>query len=208
MSEVRATKAAQIKVKCVNALSKRLENNSFDDIMLRELCDDVGISKVTFFKYFSCKEELLRYQYRIWCYQLCIDLDKNGATGSKGVHFIFNKLKKDLDKLPSFFLAYISYRVKMDRLPAPFPIRKEEKIMLFPEIEGKNIEYKSLDQLIEGCVIDAIFHKEINHPESKEISELLITMIYGIITRRGTSRRSISTVGIKNAVDSIIQFYK
>ncbi len=76
MSKVRANNAAKIKVKCVNALFKRLHSSSFDDVMVREICSDVGISKVTFFKYFSCKEELLRYQYRIWCFHICIDLAK------------------------------------------------------------------------------------------------------------------------------------
>ena len=96
----------------------------------------------------------------------------------------------------------------MSHLPSPFPIKAEEKFILFPELRENNIEYKSLEQLIESCVLDAIFSNEINHPNPSEITELLLTMIYGMITRRGTSNKSMSMMSIKNAVESIIQNYK
>ncbi len=96
----------------------------------------------------------------------------------------------------------------MSRLPAPFPIKAEEKDLLFPGLKDSNIEYKSLEQLVESCVLDAIFSKQINHHNPSEITELLITMIYGMITRRGTTNQSMSGLSIKNAVESIIQYYK
>ena len=63
MSSLREQKAAALRVRLASELEKRLGNQRFDKVKVIDLGKAVGTSKVTFFKYFETKEELLRYLY-------------------------------------------------------------------------------------------------------------------------------------------------
>ena len=52
-------KAARLKVQVLDHTLKLIEKKSFDDLYVDDLCAKVKISKVTLFKYFPQKEDIL-----------------------------------------------------------------------------------------------------------------------------------------------------
>ncbi|MDH5475586.1 MAG: TetR/AcrR family transcriptional regulator, partial [Cyclobacteriaceae bacterium] len=67
MSKIRNIKAARIKTKILEETKSLIGKGSFKDLYVAELCERVKISKVTLFKYFPQKEDILLYYQRIWC---------------------------------------------------------------------------------------------------------------------------------------------
>ena len=56
---LRKEKAARLKVQVLDHTLKLIGKKSFDDLYIDDLCAKVKISKVTLFKYFPQKEDIL-----------------------------------------------------------------------------------------------------------------------------------------------------
>ena len=63
---LRERKSARIKLALLDAALERMLKRPFAEITVKELCEAVEISEVTFFNYFHAKNELLRYYLRLW----------------------------------------------------------------------------------------------------------------------------------------------
>ncbi|MDH5397730.1 MAG: TetR/AcrR family transcriptional regulator [Cyclobacteriaceae bacterium] len=186
-----------------------LETRRFEEVKVMEICKEAAISKVTFFKYFVCKEELLRYSFRVWCFLLTIELKKNPIRGLEGVYFIFDRVSTDLQKRPSFFYALIAYQMNDERLQSPFPINKEERKNFISEKDYTEIpEIQSLQQMIENFVLEAVFDKELNYSNPAEICETLLILLYGNIVRMGMTKQFTPKFKSKQIVDRVLKTYK
>lgn len=87
---LREKKKAQLKINLIETLIEELEHNTFDEIKVKTLCSKVGISEVTFFKYFEKKEELLQYYMQVWNYKREITFESNcRQEGIEGIRQIF-----------------------------------------------------------------------------------------------------------------------
>lgn len=87
---LREKKKAQLKINLIETLIEELEHNTFDEIKVKTLCSKVGISEVTFFKYFEKKEELLQYYMQVWNYKRELILETSGRKeGVEGIRQIF-----------------------------------------------------------------------------------------------------------------------
>ena len=63
---LRQRKYAKTKIALAKAAKERMRHNRLDDISVRELCDTIPISEVTFYNYFPQKSDLLLYIMRLW----------------------------------------------------------------------------------------------------------------------------------------------
>src|SRR5687768_434399 len=159
---LRKEKAARLKVQVLEHTLKLVGKKAFDDIYVEDICEKVKISKVTFFKYFPQKEDVLLYHFRIWCLGRSVDLKLKPREGMQGVYFLLDKLSEECDTHPGLMLSLIGYLADFKRPPKPFPVKSEEKKLFFPEAEDiSNIEILSLDQMLEKFTLEAIFKKEI-----------------------------------------------
>jgi len=61
----RATHAAEIRYKAVSYILEVCRHKDFEQVFVTEICQHIGISKVTFFKYFDRKEDLLMLVYSL-----------------------------------------------------------------------------------------------------------------------------------------------
>ena len=157
MSSLRREKSARLKYLLGNAIGQRLLSENFDAIKVTDLCEEVEISKVTFFKYFNSKEELLRYYFRVWCLQIGVDLHSKPKKGIEGIHFIFEEVHKSLHSRPTFITGLISYMVRDDRIRAPYTLSRLERNLFFPEVEEiEKIELLSLEQFLDNFVLEAV----------------------------------------------------
>src|SRR5690606_38061519 len=131
---LRTEKAARIKIQVLDQTIKMIGKKSFDDLYIDELCKKVKISKVTLFKYFPQKEDILLYYFRVWCLARSVELLTKPKEGLQGIYYLFDKLSQSYENNPGLLLALVGYLTDMNRSPKPFPIKPDEKKLLFPQV--------------------------------------------------------------------------
>jgi AcrR family transcriptional regulator len=180
---LRKEKAARLKLSVLDSTLKLIGKKPFDGLHVDEICSKVKISKVTLFKYFPQKEDILLYFFRIWCLKRALELHDKPKEGLAGVTFLFDKLSEDAETHPGIILSLFAYLADLKRTPRPFPVKAEEKKLLFPdENEILSIEIQSVDQMFEKFSLEAIFKKEITRSTStRDITQLFISIFYGSV---------------------------
>lgn len=178
---LRKEKAARLKVQVLEQTLKLIGKKSFDDLYVDDICAKVKISKVTLFKYFPQKEDILLYYFRTWLLARMVDLSQKSREGIAGIHFLFDKLGEEFEERPGLLLSLVGYLSDYNRSPKPFPIKAEEKKLLFPEVVNiASIELLSLDQMLEKFSLEAIFKKEITRStNTRDITNLLLSAFLG-----------------------------
>ncbi len=180
---LRKEKAARLKLAVLDSTLKLIGKKPFDDLHVDEICAKVKISKVTLFKYFPQKEDILLYYFRIWCLKRAVELKDKPREGLSGITFLFDKLSEDAETHPGIILSLFAYLADLKRTPRPFPVKAEEKKLIFSdEPEILSIEIQSVDQMFEKFSLEAIFKKEITkNTSTRDISHLFISIFYGSV---------------------------
>lgn len=179
----RELKAAKIKLDVLIGATQLVGQKPFRDLHVEEICGKAGISKVTLFKYFPQKDDVLLYYFRIWCLDRAIDLYHNPKEGLGGIRFILEKFAESYEKNPGLVLGLLSYYTSLQRPPAPFPLKMTERKMLYPnEQDIEQIELFSLPQMLEKFLLEAIFKKEITGmSDTKDLTNVFLSLIFGSI---------------------------
>jgi AcrR family transcriptional regulator len=180
---LRKEKAARLKLSVLDHTIRLIGKKSFDDLYVDEICEKVKISKVTLFKYFPQKEDILLYYFRVWCLKRAVELHDKPKEGLAGITFLFDKLSEDCELHPGIILSLFGYLADLRRPPKPFPLKPEEKKLLFHDHKDiQMIEILSLDQMIEKFCLEAIFRKEITKSSNtRDLTNLLTSMFYGSV---------------------------
>jgi len=180
---LRKEKAARLKLAILDGTLKLIGKKSFDDLLVDEICAKVKISKVTLFKYFPQKEDILLYYFRLWCLKRAVELNDKPREGLAGITFLFDKLSEDAELHPGVILSLFAYLADIRRTLRPFPVKVEEKKLLFPELENiGSIDIQSVDQMLEKFSLEAIFKKEITKTSStRDITQVFISIFYGSV---------------------------
>jgi AcrR family transcriptional regulator len=204
---LRKEKAARLKVQVLEHTLKLVGKKAFDDIYVEDICEKVKISKVTFFKYFPQKEDVLLYHFRIWCLGRSVELKQKPKEGMLGVYFLLDKLSDECEIHPGLMLSLIGYLADSKRPPKPFPVKPEEKRLLFPETEDiSSIEILSLDQMLERFTLDAIMKKEITKTSStRDITNLLNTIFLGSIVTAHMTQQSSLKLFFRRNLDNLMK---
>lgn len=178
---LRKEKAARLKLAVLEQTLKLIGKKPFDDLYVEDICDKVKVSKVTLFKYFPTKEDILSYYFRVWCLRRVVELRDKPKEGVQGIFYLFDKLSEDTDQHPGMMLGLVAYLSNPKRPHKPFPVKAEEKKFLFPSIADiQSVDIQSLDQMFEKFALEAIFKKEITKTAStRDVTSLLNSMFYG-----------------------------
>ena len=178
---LRKEKAARLKLCILDETIRLIGKKSFDDVFVDDICAKVKVSKVTLFKYFPQKEDILLYYFRIWCLRRAVELKTKPKEGVQGILYVFDKLSEACETSPGIILSFFAYLTDLKRSIKPFPVKVEEKRLHFPDQSDiATIEIQSIDQMIEKFALEAIFKKEITKTTStRDITNLLCTIFYG-----------------------------
>ena len=204
---LRKDKAARLKLNVLDHTLRLIGKKSFDDLYVDEICDKVKISKVTLFKYFPQKEDILLYYFRVWCLRRTVELTEKPKEGMSGIYFLFDKLSEECEEHPGMVLSLIGYLTDLKRTPKPFPLKAEEKKFLFPEIKDiHQIEILSIDQLLERFALEAIFKKEVTKTTStRDVTNLLNALFYGSIVSIHLHQLSPIKIHVRRMIDMAIK---
>ena len=204
---LRKEKAARLKIQILENTLKMIGKRPFEDLYVDDLCAKVKVSKVTFFKYFPQKEDVLLYYFRIWCLDRCVELKSKPKEGVQGIYYLSDKLSEECESHPGLMLSLIGYLADVKRTPKPFTVRPEEKFLLYPELEEANgVEIMSLDQMLEKFTLDAIMKKEITKTSStRDITNLFTTIFLGSIITAHLNQQSPYKLFFRRNLDNLMK---
>jgi AcrR family transcriptional regulator len=180
---LRKEKAARLKLSVLEHILRNIGRKSFEELYVDEICERVRISKVTLFKYFPQKEDILLYYFRVWLLKRAVELKEKPREGVAGILYLYEKLSEECEMYPGIVLSLFGYLADLRRPPKPFPLKAEEKRLLFPDVKDiLMIEIQSLDQLFEKFCLEAIFKKEITKSSStRDLTNLFTSLFYGSV---------------------------
>ena len=178
---LRKEKAARLKLAILDHSLKLIGRRPFEDLFVEDICQKVKVSKVTLFKYFPVKEDILAYYFRVWCLRRTVELREKPKEGMQGVLYLFDKLAEDFDQHPGIMLSLVGYLSSPKRPPKPFPLKTEEKRLLFPDRNDiHSVEIMSIEQLFEKSALEGVFKKEFTKTSNtREITQLLMSLFFG-----------------------------
>lgn len=204
---LRKEKAARLKLAVLDQTLKLIGKKPYDDLYVEDICAKVKISKVTLFKYFPTKEDILAYYLRIWCLRRVVELKDKPREGLQGVYYLFDKLSEDMETYPGIILSLVAYLANPKRPVKPFPVKAEEKRLLYPgEADIQNLDILSMDQLFEKFALEAIFRKEITKTAStRDLTNLLITIFYGSVLTAQINQISPLRIFMRRNVESLLK---
>ena len=204
---LRKEKAARLKVQVLDQTVKLIGKKSFDDLYVDDICAKVKISKVTLFKYFPQKEDILLYYFRMWCLTRSVEMTQKPREGLAGIHYLFDKLSEECEEHPGLMLSLVGYLSDFKRSPKPFPIKAEEKKLVFPDIPNiTGIEILSLDQLLEKFTLEAIFKKEITKSiNTRDITNMILAVFFGGIVIAHINHQSPLKIFFRRNIDLLLR---
>jgi AcrR family transcriptional regulator len=204
---LRKEKAARLKVQILDQTLKMVGKKPFEDLYVEALCDRVKISKVTFFKYFPQKEDLLLYFFRIWCLDRSIELKARPKEGLQGIYYLAEKMSEECEQRPGIMLSLIGYLSNMKRSLKPFPVKPEEKSLLFEAYaDVQQVEILSLDQMIEKFTLEAIFRKEITQTtNTRDITLLFTAVLFGSVLTSHLNQLGALKIYFKRNLDLVVK---
>ena len=204
---LRTQKAARIKIQVLDQTIKLIGKKSFDDLHIDELCKKVKISKVTLFKYFPQKEDILLYYFRVWCLARSVELLTKPKEGLQAIYYLFDKLSLTFENNPGLLLAWVGYLSDMNRSLKPFPIKPDEKKLLFPNVPAiGSIEMLTVDQMIDKFVLEAMLNKEITRTSgTRDITNALTTLFYGCVISAHMQKLHSPKLFFRRNVDMVLR---
>ena len=204
---LRKEKAARLKVQVLEHTVKLIGKKSFEDLYVDDICEKVKISKVTFFKYFPQKEDVLLYHFRIWCLTRSVELNQKPKEGLQGIYYLFDRLSEECEEHPGLTLSLIGYLSDLRRPPKPFPVKPEEKRLLFPNHDHvTSLDILSLDQMLEKFTLEAIFKKEITRTSStRDLTNLFTTIFMGSIVTAHVNQLSPPKLFFRRNLDNVLR---
>jgi AcrR family transcriptional regulator len=198
---LREKKAARIKLNILDYTINRIGKRSFKDLVVDEICESVEISKVTLFKYFPKKGDILEYFMRVWVLRRLVELRKTPLFGLEAIRYLFQALAEDCERYPGLILSLVGYIASQNEPPSKQRISIEERKILFPEEDDlASIDILPIEQILLNYLIEAAKRGEI-HPDKASIStvRLLITVFYGsALTAHMEDITKIRTVYLEN----------
>ncbi len=182
----RAHRSARIKVDVYLGLLKIAGQRQLDEIAVEELCAESGISKVTFFKYFPQKEDLLMYFLRVWCFHRALELNKQPKHGMQGIYYLFERMAETYERYPGLVISTMAAIANQKRPSVPMPLKLPEKQLLGRgHTNLKSIDVLSIPQLIEKHLLESTMKGDLRYVgTTKELATLFLTLFYGTILAR------------------------
>lgn len=98
---LREEKYARTKIAIVNLVLEKLEETSFDQIRIADVCREIGVSKRTFFNYFSSIHYVFFYLLQIWIIDTKnIVLQRHPVAGLESIWTAYEELGRKFAKQP------------------------------------------------------------------------------------------------------------
>ena len=133
---LRERKFARTRLKLTQALARRLEQSSLEEVVVRDLCNDVEVSEATFFNYFPRKLDLLDYYTQLWMLELAWRCHQSEARGVAAIGVSFDFMATSFQKQSGVMGEMIARQALLREKPQPIEIGLAERQIAYPDYEG------------------------------------------------------------------------
>lgn len=133
---LRERKFARTRLKLAHALVRRLEQSTLDEVVVRDLCDDVEVSEATFFNYFPHKKDLLDYYTQLWMLELGWRCQRSEARGLAAIAVSFDFMATAFQNQPGIMSEIIARQALMREKSEPVEIGLAERQIAYPDYDG------------------------------------------------------------------------
>jgi len=178
---LREIKKAKSKISIYKASLELIEKNTFKEIRLEEICEKAEVSKVTFFKFFSRKEEVLVYFMRVWLDERIIELKRNPKRGLAAIRLFLQSVANGAKRKPGLMLSLISF-LSEEKMHPNMPLLSDAEIhILYPGSEDLiNREAPNLGVLFHQFITEAKEDGEITVDlPAEELVKIMFGIFYG-----------------------------
>ena len=149
---VREKKKVDIKLSIMEVFICEMSNKELGELHIDKLCEKIGISKVTFFNYFSTKEQVIEYFIYKWQYDTTYELYKKNLKKEDALRYIYKSVCRSeganhiMNALIHFFSKVSTY--------TPIDITEYEYYRFNSKAFLEGIVPKSIDILIKDVLTD------------------------------------------------------
>lgn len=175
---LRELKKAKSKIAIYEASLHLMQGRMFHEVMVD--CRLAEVSRVTFFKFFPKKEDVLLYFMRIWLTQAAIEVEEAQKSGFSAVRHLFAKLVREAEErsgLMSSLIAFLAGR----RMHLEMQDMAEAEVhLLFPaHIEQGSVK-PNMYELFTRWMIEARQEGGLKpHLSIEDAVQVLFTIFYG-----------------------------
>lgn len=178
----RTQNASLIRFKVINYVIDACRTKDFKSVHVTEMCKASGISKVTFFKYFDHKEDILMLYQSIINTGLCIDISKRDLHASAGIEYVIDRFANIIRETPSIASEIVSSLLHSRPPILPVILTESDKSLFFADTEFEGINHLSFWDLMEGFMLEAVLGNEIGKMSTaSELTHMFMATMYGAI---------------------------
>lgn len=177
---IREIKKGKLKLEILDKTLHLIKEKPFERIKVVDICHEVGISEVTFFKYFRKKEEVLLYFMLVWNFKRSMRLKKEGhKKGISGIYSIFQDISNTNNAL-RIMVTLISFIAMQKEKLAAIKLEEYDKEVISQEkTQYENSE--DLDMQMFHLIEEAIEYEEIQADVNiEELTKVLSGIFYGV----------------------------
>ncbi len=187
---LRERKKAVTRLSILDAVIKRLNHKPLADITIEEICEDVQISRGTFFQYFPQKTDVLVFYGLLWNLEAMwtATCSPDVYSGIHAIDQMFKALGQEVETHPQLWMEIVSVRALQAEKFAEMGTRKTdqipevERLIRFPELPGiESIPEGNFRQFFLYNLQAAMNKKEL--PETTDIKTAFLSLastFYGI----------------------------
>jgi len=178
---LREKKKARTKLTLLQAGLELIGEGTFRNVLVEDICQRAEVSKVTFFKFFPQKEDMLVYFMSIWQAERFVELEDSPIRGWAAVRHIYSKVAEQSQEQPGIMLSLISFLAEQRMHPWIPELSPAELHLLFPDKEDiEEIMKNSLPGLFRRAMKEAKEDGQLAECLSEdEAVVLLFTTFYG-----------------------------
>ena len=178
----RTLNSATIRFNIINYVLETCKHKDFDRIHVTDICRASGISKVTFFKYFDHKEDILMLYKTILNTRICIEVSQRNLSSLKGLEYIIDHFVHLINEIPSIATTLISNLLRKKPPIIPVRLTEADKELFFNDTDFEHVDFLSFWDLVEGFMLEGILNKEITKMTgASELASMFISTLYGAI---------------------------
>ena len=185
---LRERKHAQTKVALVQAIMEELKEKRLKDISVKEVCETIPISEVTFYNYFPKKTDVLLYIIQLWAIEIEWHLQKWEAEKSnlEIIEAFFDHAAHQIGMNPQVLNEALGFFAQKREEPSLEDLSVAEKLLAFPDLPGieqiQILESPSNRQLLAPYIRRAVECGELpQETDIENFSNILSSMLIGVI---------------------------
>ena len=168
---LREKKHAKTKLALTEAFIKKMEQEDYDALSIKDICQQVEVSEATFFNYFPKKMDVIIYFHQLFFLKIYWRLEHESQTQDplQRIMKLLDYLADDIPE-PNVFYKFIGVFLK-DRQckDAVVDISAAEKYYAYPDLAGiEDIKPANMDLYLQELIGQAITQKKINPAVSRD----------------------------------------